>query len=111
MAVFVALLWLAAPAGVRSADGVHDGKWKVDTTTANHGIYANYSGSTQKVLFTVCTTAGGSVDVIFNTAAVASMPVGNCTSRTESFAQTNSVTVHLTSGTSVNGTYSVSVLQ
>jgi hypothetical protein len=104
------LIWFVALTGALSAQAVHDGKWKVDSTTANHGIYANYSGATQKVLFTVCTTAGGSVEVMVNAGAVATETAGNCTTRTESLAQTNSITIHLSSGTSANGTYSVSVL-
>jgi len=108
--LFVALLWLVASTGALSAQSVHDGKWKVDSTTANRGIYANYSGATQKVLFTVCTTAGGSVDVLVNNATVATETVGNCMTRTESFAQTSGVTLHRSSGTSVTGTYSISIL-
>lgn len=115
LATPVRILWgvlvaLTLFAGTVSAQAVQDGKWKVTSAMGNRGIYANYSGGTQKVLFTVCATAGGTVEVLVSTAPVATLDVGNCTTRTESLPQTSSVTVHLTSGTSVNGNYSITIL-
>lgn len=87
-----------------------DGKWKVTSASANRGIYVNSSGATQKVLFTVCATAGGTIDVLVNNGGVASLDVGNCVTISQSFAQSSSVTLHLSSGTTANGTYSITVL-
>jgi hypothetical protein len=87
-----------------------DGKWKVTSTQANRGIYVNLSGATQKVLFTVCSTAGGTIDVLVNNGGVASLGVGNCVTIAQSFAQSSGITLHLSSGTTANGTYSITVL-
>ena len=92
-----------------SAD-VQTGNWKVSSNQANHGIFVNYSGATQKVLATWCMTAGGTVSVQVNNADVAILDPGNCSSRSMSLSNTQSITMHLSSGTSANGTYSVTVL-
>jgi hypothetical protein len=88
---------------------LHTGKWKVTTAHANHGIYVNYSGGTEQMMVTVCTTAG-SVDILVNNSTVATVSVGECVTRSESLTNTSGVTLHLSSGTTASGTYGVSVL-
>jgi hypothetical protein len=110
VAVLAAVAWLTVLADTPSAQPVQDGKWKVSTTQANRSVYTNYSGAAQKVLFTVCSTAGGTIEVLVGNGGVATLDPGNCISRTESMAHTLSITLHMSTGTSANGTYSVSVL-
>jgi hypothetical protein len=105
------LLAVIVLAPVVLAADVHTGTWKVSSATAaNHGVYVNATGATQKVLATWCTTAGGTVSAQVAGADVATVDPGNCSTRAVSLPNNQGVTMHLTSGTSANGTYSISVL-
>ena len=111
MTAFVVCLVLTLPAllpGSLFGQAVQDGKFKVVLAAPDRSIYFNGSGVSQRVMFTVCQSAG---EVKLTTPTfVGYVSAPECLTFSESLNSGQALNVHLQSGTSASGTYSVSVL-
>jgi hypothetical protein len=89
--------------------GVQDGEWKVTSDSQQAFIYYNLSGSSQKVMVTVCIASGGLV--YFFVGGLFFGLERNCTTVAATLLDNQIVKIILApNGKDASGTYEVSVL-